>query len=232
MRDLINILLQNQVLLLILLFWVGSAVFGALAKAARRAQQQRQREQGTAVDAAPARRPSTDEIAAEIRRMMEGQVQTVEPPQTLPPPPSPVEAEVLAERERRRRELHEERQRKLAARHRAQEERTAHTRATSTLEEELAAKEERRRAEERERSRLAEAGRSRLGTLGGTAAAHEPSRKTALHELEGRIAKARRARAARSSRVGRLIDVREPGRLFLAGELFGPPRALRELEER
>jgi hypothetical protein len=238
MRQLIDILLQNQVLLLILLFWLGSAVFGGLARAARRAQQQRQRERGLqpGEPAPPAQRPSTEEIAAEIRRMMEGGTARTEVERdvarpALPPAAAPVDVELAAERERRRRALLEERQRKVAERRHGQEARAPQARS-ATLEEELAAKEQRRREQDRERTRQAEANRSQLGTLGGTAAAHEPSRKSALHELEGRLAKARRPRAARRARVGRLVDVHEPAKLFLAGELFGAPRALRDLEQR
>src|SRR5688572_26979594 len=151
---LIDILLQNPILLVILLVWLGSSVLGWLAKQARRAQQERERgrmDERMGDARAPQAPPSTEEIAAEIRRMMQGEPRTqTDPTGRQPAEPvasSPVDTELLVERERRRRELREERQRKLAERERARELQAPpampvqHTRSTTTLEEELAAKE-------------------------------------------------------------------------------------------
>ncbi len=96
MNQIISFLMQNPILLLVVVVWLFSGLASTVGKAAKRAQQQRQRQQGPEIDAYVERRPAeaqhqqasahqptaggpqtAEDIARQLRQMLG--LETVEP---------------------------------------------------------------------------------------------------------------------------------------------------------
>jgi hypothetical protein len=212
MRDLINLLLNQPILLIILIGWIVSMLGGVM----RRAVERQQREQRQQQRKPKPEQKSAEEIAAELRRMMgmEARTEVREPPAQRPPaqrpvPPQPlpqalddVEAARDARRQRREQELAE--------------------------------------AEALRRARLEAAARAEGRPLPKPQPAKAPSISVAPHTLStaehtlGKIKAEPRTPARQRSRLeiapplsGRRIDLRDPARAIILTEVLGPPLALR-----
>lgn len=212
MRELIRFLTGNPVILLVLVIWILGAIGSmrqAIAKA--RAEAAKRGQRGTMAPPAGADRmpsmrrgpKSAEEIAAEIRRAMR-----LDPTPTKPAEPEaarrPAPREVAPPPTSRRIDYDELPQRPMVD--------DTPGAPRRTLVQELEEKD--RRAAEDHLGKLAD----RKVDLGGSVR----DRKLDLH-VKGADRRAHRRRPS-----ARILDLNRPASVFLAGEVFGRPLALRD----